>query len=96
MFANAKSKVILEGPVCNGSQITGFHVDQSSKKLQRFYVDMPGFAFNSTILWNPEIWKLPTSNVINVIRYVHNVPEEFQVSIIFHPNQSPRTLDHLA
>ncbi|CAL0319274.1 unnamed protein product [Lupinus luteus] len=75
MLAPSKNKAILEGPVCNGSQVIGWHTNEKSKRLRRFHVDMSGFAFNSTILWDPKTWRRPTSNPI---RQLDTVKEGFQ------------------
>ncbi|XP_057469961.1 probable beta-1,4-xylosyltransferase IRX9H [Actinidia eriantha] len=75
MLAQSKNKVILEGPVCNGSEVIGWHTNEKSKRLRRFHVDMSGFAFNSTILWDPKRWQRPTSNPI---RQLDSVKEGFQ------------------
>ena len=78
MLAQSKNKAILEGPVCNGSQVIGWHTNDKSKKLRRFHVDMSGFAFNSTILWDPKRWRRLTSVPI---RQLDTVREGFQVFI---------------
>ncbi|KAL2249905.1 probable beta-1,4-xylosyltransferase IRX9H [Sesamum indicum] len=75
MLAQSKNKAILEGPVCNGSQVIGWHTNEKSKRLRRFHVDMSGFAFNSTILWDPKRWHRPTSDPI---RQLDTVKEGFQ------------------
>ncbi|KAJ7958866.1 Glycosyltransferase [Quillaja saponaria] len=75
MLAQSKNKAILEGPVCNGSQVIGWHTNEKSKRLRRFHVDMSGFAFNSTILWDPKRWRRPTSDPI---RQLDSVKEGFQ------------------
>ncbi|XP_022981009.1 probable beta-1,4-xylosyltransferase IRX9H [Cucurbita maxima] len=75
MLAQNKNKAILEGPVCNGSQVIGWHTNEKSKRLRRFHVDMSGFAFNSTILWDPKRWRRPTSKPI---RQLDTVKEGFQ------------------
>lgn len=75
MLAQSKNKAILEGPVCNGSQVIGWHTNDKSKKLRRFHVDMSGFAFNSTILWDPKRWRRLTSVPI---RQLDTVKEGFQ------------------
>ncbi|KAG8377408.1 hypothetical protein BUALT_Bualt08G0029900 [Buddleja alternifolia] len=75
MLAQSKNKAILEGPVCNGSQVIGWHTNEKSKRLRRFHIDMSGFAFNSTILWDPKRWHRPTSNPI---RQLDTVKEGFQ------------------
>ncbi|XAR62038.1 1,4-beta-D-xylan synthase [Bertholletia excelsa] len=75
MLAQSKNKAILEGPVCNGSKVIGWHTNEKSKRLRRFHVDMSGFAFNSTILWDPKRWHRPTSKPI---RQLDTVKEGFQ------------------
>ncbi|XP_071692942.1 probable beta-1,4-xylosyltransferase IRX9H [Rutidosis leptorrhynchoides] len=75
MLAQSKNKAVLEGPVCNGSKVIGWHTNEKSKRLRRFHVDMSGFAFNSTILWDPKRWKKPTSSLI---RQLDTVKEGFQ------------------
>uniref|UniRef100_A0A368UJE8 Glycosyltransferases n=1 Tax=Glycine max TaxID=3847 RepID=A0A368UJE8_SOYBN len=75
MLAPSKNKAILEGPVCNASQVIGWHTNEKSKRLRRFHVDMSGFAFNSTILWDPKRWRRPSSNPV---RQLDTVKEGFQ------------------
>ncbi|KAL2894835.1 putative beta-1 4-xylosyltransferase IRX9H [Bienertia sinuspersici] len=75
MLAQSKNKAILEGPVCNGSTVIGWHTNEKSKRLRRFHVDMSGFAFNSTILWDPKRWGCP---FLNSIRQLDTVKEGFQ------------------
>ncbi|XP_018432934.1 probable beta-1,4-xylosyltransferase IRX9H [Raphanus sativus] len=75
MLAPSKNKAILEGPVCNGSQVIGWHTNEKSKRVRRFHVDMSGFAFNSTILWDPKRWKRPFSHPT---RQLDTVKEGFQ------------------
>ncbi|PHT40607.1 putative glucuronosyltransferase [Capsicum baccatum] len=59
-LAENNRKVILQGPICNGSQVIGWHTEGRAKRFQRFYAEISGFAFNSTILWDPKRWHLPT------------------------------------
>ncbi|KAE8653932.1 putative beta-1,4-xylosyltransferase IRX9H [Hibiscus syriacus] len=75
MLEQSKNKAILEGPVCNASQVIGWHTNEKSKRLRRFHVDMSGFAFNSTILWDPKRWGYPFSNPI---RQLDTVKEGLQ------------------
>lgn len=81
MLEQSKNKAILEGPVCNGSQVIGWHTNEKSKRLRRFHVDMSGFAFNSTILWDPKLWRRPTAAPI---RQLDTVKEGFQVCTYVH------------
>nr|POF08544.1 putative beta-1,4-xylosyltransferase irx9h [Quercus suber] len=71
------SKNMLEGPICNGSQVTGWHINGSNGIFQRFHAEMSGFAFNSTILWDPKRWHRPT---LEPIRQLDTVNDDFQVS----------------
>nr|GMC48235.1 probable beta-1,4-xylosyltransferase IRX9H [Ipomoea batatas]GMC50754.1 probable beta-1,4-xylosyltransferase IRX9H [Ipomoea batatas] len=75
MMAQSKNKAILEGPVCNGSRVIGWHTNEKSKQLRRFHVDMSGFAFNSTMLWDPKRWHRPTASPI---RQLDTIKEGFQ------------------
>ncbi|MQL84082.1 hypothetical protein Taro_016599 [Colocasia esculenta] len=75
MLSQSKNKATLEGPVCNGSQVIGWHTNEKSKQLRRFHVDMSGFAFNSSILWDSKRWRRPTSDSI---RQLDTVKEGFQ------------------
>ncbi|KAL1193611.1 putative beta-1,4-xylosyltransferase IRX9H [Cardamine amara subsp. amara] len=75
MLAPSKNKAILEGPVCNGSQVIGWHTNEKSKRIRRFHVDMSGFAFNSTILWDPKRWRRPFTHPT---RQLDTVKEGFQ------------------
>jgi putative beta-1,4-xylosyltransferase IRX9 len=76
MLAPGKNKAILEGPVCDGDRVIGWHTNEKSKMLRRFHVDMSGFAFNSTLLWDP---KRRCHVAWNAIRQLDTVPEGFQV-----------------
>lgn len=71
-----RKRTLLEGPVCNGSQIIGWHTHRS-KLSRRFHIDMSGFAFNSTILWDPKRWHRPN---IDLIRHQDSVRAGFQES----------------
>lgn len=67
----------IEGPVCNGTQVNGWHAIYSSRRLQRFHAHMSGFAFNSTILWDTTRWHRPT---IEPIRQLDRGNDDFQAS----------------
>lgn len=83
MLAPSKNKAILEGPVCNGSQVIGWHTNEKSKRLRRFHVDMSGFAFNSPILWDPKRWRRPFTHPT---RQLDTVKEGFQVWVWVFPH----------
>ncbi|KAJ1297636.1 hypothetical protein BS78_01G392200 [Paspalum vaginatum] len=61
-------KVVVQGPACSSSAVTGwFSRDLSSNgtaasTARPREVDVHGFAFNSSVLWDPERWgRYPTS-----------------------------------
>lgn len=72
-----KSQAILEGPICNETQVIGWYINESHMRFQRFHAEMSGFAFNSTILWDPKRWHRPT---LEPIRQLDTVKEGFQAS----------------
>ncbi|XP_051151611.1 probable beta-1,4-xylosyltransferase IRX9H [Andrographis paniculata] len=74
----SEGKLLFEGPICNGSQVVGWHVPDISKRFRRFHAEMSGFAFNSTIIWDPKRWHRPT---IEPIRQVHTVKQDLQASM---------------
>ncbi|KAJ4957975.1 hypothetical protein NE237_025086 [Protea cynaroides] len=71
----SRSEARLEGPVCNGSQVIGWH---TNTKNRRFHSDISGFAFNSTILWDPKRWNRTT---LEPIKQLDTVKEEVQESM---------------
>lgn len=75
-----RSRILLEGPVCNGTQVIGWHISWSSSNMRflRFHAEMSGFAFNSTILWDPKRWHRPT---LEPIRQLDAFKDGFQVSV---------------
>ncbi|GMI92550.1 IRREGULAR XYLEM 9-LIKE, IRREGULAR XYLEM 9 Homolog [Hibiscus trionum] len=73
-----RSKAILEGPVCNGTQVIGWHLNGLSRRFRRFHAEMSGFAFNSTILWDPKRWHRPT---LEPIRQLDTAKDGFLASL---------------
>ncbi|KAL2237012.1 probable beta-1,4-xylosyltransferase IRX9H [Sesamum indicum] len=76
-LVESKGEISLEGPICNRSQVIGWHVDDMAKRFRRFHAEMSGFAFNSTIIWDPKRWHRPT---IEPIRQLETVKEDMQAS----------------
>lgn len=76
---------MVDGPVCSSSKVVGWLFKDSSNdkatvrspmtdadmKGKPLQIDISAFAFNSTILWDPERWGRPTS-----------VPDTSQVSML--------------
>ncbi|KAA8516524.1 hypothetical protein F0562_016970 [Nyssa sinensis] len=56
LSANRK-RVIIEGPVCDSSEVIGWHLKKMNNLTDtRSPVHISSFAFNSSILWDPERW----------------------------------------
>lgn len=72
-----ESRTMLEGPICNGTRVIGWHTDDMARRFRRFHAEMSGFAFNSTILWDPKRWHRPT---LEPIRQIDTIKEGFQMS----------------
>ncbi|KAF4360360.1 probable beta-1,4-xylosyltransferase IRX9H [Cannabis sativa] len=72
-----KINPILEGPICNGTQVIGWHMNEAKWRFRRFHAEISGFAFNSTILWDPKRWHRP---MLEPIRQRHTVKDGLQVS----------------
>ncbi|XWS43624.1 hypothetical protein CRYUN_Cryun16bG0119900 [Craigia yunnanensis] len=59
-----KRKVVIEGPVCDSSQVIGWHLRKMNNQTDaepKPPIHISSFAFNSSILWDPERWGRPTS-----------------------------------
>ncbi|XVE76223.1 hypothetical protein DITRI_Ditri12bG0155800 [Diplodiscus trichospermus] len=63
-----KRKVVIEGPVCDSSQVIGWHLRKMNNQTYaetdaepKPPIHISSFAFNSSILWDPERWGRPTS-----------------------------------
>lgn len=65
------------GPICNGTQVIGWHTNNIMRRFHRFHSDLSGFAFNSTILWDPNRWHRQT---LQPIRQHDTLNDGFQVS----------------
>lgn len=58
--ANRK-KVKMEGPVCESSQVVGWHLrnkksNENETDMLSSQIRISSLAFNSSILWDPERW----------------------------------------
>ncbi|KAG9443453.1 hypothetical protein H6P81_014793 [Aristolochia fimbriata] len=47
-----RQRVVMEGPVCSSSQVQGWYFQNSTNHA----VHDSSFAFNSSVLWDPERW----------------------------------------
>ncbi|XP_057801479.1 beta-1,4-xylosyltransferase IRX9-like [Salvia miltiorrhiza] len=91
MRANRK-KVMIQGPVCDSSRVMGWHL----KKMKNQTVEMPppihisSFAFNSSILWDPERWGRTFSTqdaAQNSVKYVKKEVVEEESTLKGIPTQ---------
>lgn len=68
LLANRK-RVIIEGPVCDSSQVIGWHLRNMNNETITSPIHISSFAFNSSILWDPERWgrtsSVKDSNQVN-------------------------------
>ncbi|XP_043704544.1 probable beta-1,4-xylosyltransferase IRX9H [Telopea speciosissima] len=75
LLTASRSKARLEGPVCNDSQVIGWHTERRNR---RFHSYISGFAFNGTIIWDPKRWHRP---MFEPIRQLDTVKEEVKESM---------------
>ncbi|KAK2647723.1 hypothetical protein Ddye_015212 [Dipteronia dyeriana] len=76
-----KQKVVIEGPVCDSSQVIGWHLNKIHNNDDQLLkpplpIHISSFAFNSSILWDPERWGRPSSlqhTSQNSIKFVKQV-----------------------
>uniref|UniRef100_J3LMQ3 Glycosyltransferases n=1 Tax=Oryza brachyantha TaxID=4533 RepID=J3LMQ3_ORYBR len=71
MMSQNERKVVVHGPACSSSSVAGwFAMDLSNAtspgagagEARPLELDVHGFAFNSSVLWDPERWgRYPTS-----------------------------------
>ncbi|XP_068669121.1 beta-1,4-xylosyltransferase IRX9 [Aristolochia californica] len=47
-----RQRVVVEGPICSSSQIQGWHFQNTTNQA----LHDSSFAFNSSVLWDPERW----------------------------------------
>ncbi|KAJ3670804.1 hypothetical protein LUZ60_008230 [Juncus effusus] len=57
-------RILLEGPLCNGKRVLGWHSNQNSKAVRRFHTSLSGFAFNSSIIWDSKKWRRHPRSII--------------------------------
>lgn len=57
-----RNRVIMEGPVCDSSEVIGWHLKKRNNSTDaKSPIHISSFAFNSSILWDPERWGRPSS-----------------------------------
>lgn len=80
LLAAHRKKVKIEGPVCDSSQVIGWHLKNMNNETDTITppIHISSFAFNSSILWDSERWGRTssvqdTSQVNIIILYVMSV-----------------------
>ncbi|CAN0926824.1 Beta-1,4-xylosyltransferase IRX9 [Linum grandiflorum] len=85
-----KSEVVIEGPVCDSSQVIGWHLKKmngqtdNDTEIARPPIHVSSFAFNSSILWDPERWGRPSYSEHtsqNSIKFVKEVALEDETKL---------------
>lgn len=58
LLAAKRNKVTIEGPVCDYSQVIGWHLRKMNNETEdsKPPINISSFGFNSSILWDPERW----------------------------------------
>ncbi|KAK7279375.1 hypothetical protein RJT34_24425 [Clitoria ternatea] len=91
LSANRK-RVIIEGPVCDSSQVIGWHLRNMKNETDTITppIHISSFAFNSSILWDPERWGRTSSvqdTSQNSIKFVKQVVLEDEAKLKGIPPQ---------
>lgn len=95
LSANRK-KVIIEGPVCDSSEVMGWHLRRmknttmDSTTTTTPPIHISSFAFNSSILWDPERWGRSSSiqdSSQNSLKYVREEVLEEETRLKGIPTQ---------
>ncbi|KAH7866956.1 hypothetical protein Vadar_027165 [Vaccinium darrowii] len=87
--ANRK-KVVIEGPVCDSSEVVGWHLRKMNNltETRSSPVHISSFAFNSSVLWDPERWGRLSSvqdTTQNTIKFVKKEVLEEETKLIGIP-----------
>ncbi|KAI4378745.1 hypothetical protein MLD38_016182 [Melastoma candidum] len=80
----SEEKVDIKGPVCDSSQLLGWHLgeteDNDTGTRRPPSIHESSFAFNSSVLWDPERWGRPSSSQAtsdqDSIKFVKEILEE--------------------
>ncbi|GAB2283381.1 hypothetical protein Dimus_017894 [Dionaea muscipula] len=55
-LSSRRKKQIIEGPICYSSQVIGWNLKIPKNQTEQIAIHISSFAFNSSILWDPERW----------------------------------------
>ncbi|KAG8063859.1 hypothetical protein GUJ93_ZPchr0003g17629 [Zizania palustris] len=118
MMSRDERKVVVQGPACSSSSVAGwFSTDFSNgtspgggaAAARPRELDVHGFAFNSSVLWDPERWgRYPTSEpdksqdsvkfvqqvVLEDYSKVRGIPSDCSEVMVWHVNTKPLPSSH--
>lgn len=80
-----RKRMIIEGPVCQSSQVVGWHLKNINMESEELNIHISSFGFNSSILWDPARWgRLPSSEATNQnsLKFVKQAFNEDESKII--------------
>lgn len=64
-----RKKAIIEGPICQSSQVVGWHINNLNMEAEGLGIHISSIGFNSSILWDPRRWgRLPAEEATNQVR----------------------------
>ncbi|CAL0310452.1 unnamed protein product [Lupinus luteus] len=92
LLAANRKKVIIEGPVCDSSHVIGWHLRNMNNESEALTppIHISSFAFNSSILWDPERWGRTSSvqdTSQNSIKFVKQVVLEDEAKLKGIPSE---------
>ncbi|KAL6987430.1 hypothetical protein U1Q18_013179 [Sarracenia purpurea var. burkii] len=91
MLSANRKRVIIEGPVCDSSEVVGWHLRKMNNLTDtRSPVHISSFGFNSSILWDPERWGRQSSvqdTTQNTINFVKKEVLEEETKLIGTPEE---------
>lgn len=70
---------MIEGPVCDSSKVIGWHLRNMNNETDIITppIHISSFAFNSSILWDPERWgrtsSLQDTSQVQIISYSQSI-----------------------
>ncbi|XP_057535796.1 beta-1,4-xylosyltransferase IRX9-like [Amaranthus tricolor] len=89
-LSRKRKKMIIEGPVCDASQVVGWHLNNLNKEAYKSALHISSFGFNSSILWDPERWgRLPSAEATkqNSLQFVKQAVTEDESKIKGVPSE---------
>ncbi|KAL2924226.1 putative beta-1 4-xylosyltransferase IRX9 [Bienertia sinuspersici] len=89
-LSTKRKKMIIEGPVCQSSQVVGWHLKNLNTEVEELGIHISSFGFNSSILWDPERWgRLPAAEATkqNSLKFVKQAVTEDESKVKGVPSE---------